>query len=158
DAFHGVARFAGRDVIVIDSREFKARYILIAAGARPIPLNIPGQEYAITSDVFLELDRLPAHIVLVGGGYIAAEFSHLASRARAHVTVFQRTERMLPAFDPDLVRLAHGEVRQTRHRRAHADDRATDRQDGRWFHRARFNKWARAEGSGRCCRARRRTR
>ena len=78
DAFHGVARFAGRDVIVIDGREFKARYILIAAGARPIPLEIPGQEHAIASDGFLELDRLPARIVLVGGGYIAAEFSHLA--------------------------------------------------------------------------------
>src|SRR5262249_5035362 len=103
DAFHGVARFAGRDVVVVDGQEIKAGYILIAAGARPIPLDIPGQEHAITSDVFLELDRLPARIVLVGGGYIAAEFSHLASRAGAHVTVLQRAERMLPAFDPDLV-------------------------------------------------------
>jgi len=103
DAFHGVARFAGRDVVVVDGQELKAGYILIAAGARPIPLDIPGQEHAITSDVFLELDRLPARIVLVGGGYIAAEFSHLAARAGAHVTVLQRAERMLPAFDPDLV-------------------------------------------------------
>jgi len=40
---------------------------------------------------------------MVGGGYIAAEFSHLAARAGGHVTVLQRAERMLPAFDPDLV-------------------------------------------------------
>jgi len=103
DAFHGLARFTGRDVIVVEGREFKARYILIAAGARPIPLDIPGQEHAITSEVFLELDRLPARIVLVGGGYIAAEFSHIAARAGVHVTVLQRAERMPPAFDPDLV-------------------------------------------------------
>jgi glutathione reductase (NADPH) len=103
DAFHGVARFAGRDVVVVEGREFKARYTLIAAGARPIPLDIPGQEHAITSEEFLELDRRPARIVLVGGGYIAAEFSHLAARAGAHVTVLQRAGRMLPAFDPDLV-------------------------------------------------------
>jgi pyruvate/2-oxoglutarate dehydrogenase complex dihydrolipoamide dehydrogenase (E3) component len=103
DAFHGVARFTGRDAIVAEGREFKARYTLIAAGARPIPLDIPGQEHAVTSDVFLELDRLPARIVLVGGGYIAAEFSHLAARAGVHVTVLQRAEQMLPAFDPDLV-------------------------------------------------------
>ena len=103
DAFHGVARFTGRDAVVVEGREFKARYILIAAGARPIPLDIPGQEHAVTSDVFLELDRLPARIVLVGGGYIAAEFSHLAARAGVHVTVLQRAEQMLPAFDPDLV-------------------------------------------------------
>ena len=47
--------------------------------------------------------EFPARFALVGGGYIAAEFSHLAARAGAHVTVLQRAERMLPAFDPDLV-------------------------------------------------------
>ena len=103
DAFHGLARFTGRDVVVVEGRELKARYILIAAGARPIPLDIPGQEYAVTSDVFLELDRLPALIVLVGRRYIAAEFSRLSARAGVHVTVLQRAEQMLPAFDPDLV-------------------------------------------------------
>src|SRR3984893_8081262 len=103
DAFHGFARFTGRDVVVTEGRELKARYILIAAGARPIPLDIPGQEHAVTSEEFLELEQLPARIVLVGGGYIAAEFSHLAARAGVHVTVLQRAERMLPAFDPDLV-------------------------------------------------------
>src|SRR5262249_25682198 len=70
---------------------------------RPVPLDIPGQEHAVTSEGFLELDRLPARIVLVGGGYIAAEFSHITARAGVHVTVLQRAERMLPAFDPDLV-------------------------------------------------------
>ena len=57
----------------------------------------------MTSDRFLELNALPARIALVGGGYIAAEFSQLAARAGVHVTVLQRAERMLPAFDPDLV-------------------------------------------------------
>lgn len=57
----------------------------------------------MTSEHFLELDALPARIALVGGGYIAAEFSQLAARAGAQVTVFQRGARMLPAFDPDLV-------------------------------------------------------
>ena len=84
DAFHGLARFTGRDVIVVEGLELKARYILIAAGARPIPLDIPGQEHAVTSEEFLELDRLPARIALVGGGYIAAEFSHIKI-GRAHV-------------------------------------------------------------------------
>jgi glutathione reductase (NADPH) len=103
DAFHGLARFTGPDVVVVEGQELRARHILIAAGARPVPLKIPGQEHAITSDRFLELDALPARIVLVGGGYIAAEFSQLAARAGVHVTVLQRAEQMLPAFDPDLV-------------------------------------------------------
>ncbi len=51
----------------------------------------------------MELERLPDRIVTVGGGYIAAEFSHIAARAGAKVVILQRGERMLPQFDPDLV-------------------------------------------------------
>jgi glutathione reductase (NADPH) len=40
---------------------------------------------------------------MVGGGYIAAEFSHIAARAGAKVTVLQRAERMLTRFDHELV-------------------------------------------------------
>ena len=52
---------------------------------------------------FLELDELPARIVMVGGGYIASELSHIAARAGANVTVLQRGQRILPHFDGDLV-------------------------------------------------------
>ena len=103
DAFHGLARFTGPDTVTVEGQELKARYILLASGARPVPLHIPGEEHVITSDRFLELDTLPASITLVGGGYIAAEFSHIAARAGSRVTVLQRAERMLPAFDADLV-------------------------------------------------------
>src|SRR5260370_40681719 len=40
---------------------------------------------------------------MVGGGYIASEFSHIAVRAGAQVTILQRGARILPRFDPDLV-------------------------------------------------------
>ena len=103
DLFHGRARFVGRNNLAVEEQELTARHVLIATGARPVPLRISGEEYAITSDRFLELEHLPKRIVLVGGGYIAAEFSHIAARAGAQVTVLQRAERMLPAFDPDLV-------------------------------------------------------
>ncbi len=103
DAFHGLARFTGTDTVRVDGTELRARHILIATGARPVPLGIPGEEHVATSDDFLELEELPKRIVLIGGGYIAAEFSHLAARAGATVTVLQRGVRMLPAFDPDLV-------------------------------------------------------
>jgi glutathione reductase (NADPH) len=76
---------------------------VIAAGARPVPLDLPGAEHAITSDAFMELEDLPKRIVMVGGGYIAAEFSRIAARAGAKVTVLQRAERLLTRFDPELV-------------------------------------------------------
>jgi glutathione reductase (NADPH) len=103
DAFHGLARFTGPDAVSIAGQELKARHILIATGARPVPRRLPGAEHIITSDRFLELESLPQWIVLIGGGYIAAEFSHVAARAGAHVTVLQRADHMLPHFDPDLV-------------------------------------------------------
>ena len=68
-----------------------------------MPLIFPGAEHLITSDRFLELDELPARIVMVGGGYIAAEFSHIAARTGASVTVLQRAERMLTHFEPEPV-------------------------------------------------------
>jgi glutathione reductase (NADPH) len=103
DAFHGKARFAGRDTIEVNGRTFQARHALLATGARPVPLTFRGAEHVITSDRFLELEQLPARIVMVGGGYVAAEFSHIAARAGAKVTVLQRAERMLTRFEPELV-------------------------------------------------------
>src|SRR5262245_36263872 len=102
-AFHDVARFTGPDTVTVGNDTLRARNILIATGARPIPLGFPGAEHAITSDAFMELERLPERIVMVGGGYIAAEFSHIAARAGANVTVLQRGARMLPQFDAELV-------------------------------------------------------
>jgi glutathione reductase (NADPH) len=103
DTFHGHARFTSRNTIKVDDELLTGRHFLIAAGAEPVKLGIPGEEYLATSEDFLNLERLPQRIVLVGGGYIAAEFSHIAARAGAKVTILQRGERMLVHFDPDLV-------------------------------------------------------
>ncbi|MBI0539584.1 NAD(P)/FAD-dependent oxidoreductase, partial [Roseomonas sp. KE2513] len=103
DAFHGIARFTGPDMVVVDEQELKARHILIATGARPVSLGITGEEHVATSDDFLELETLPSRVAFIGGGYIAAEFSHLAARAGAKTTILQRGTRLLPQFDPDLV-------------------------------------------------------
>jgi len=103
ETFHGRARFTGKDSLAVGDRELKARYVLLASGAEPVPLGILGEEHVMTSERFLELETLPKRIVFVGGGYIAAEFSHLTARAGSEVVVLQRAERMLPAFDPDLV-------------------------------------------------------
>ena len=104
-AYHGRARFTGPNTLDIAGAPVESRFVLIAAGAKPKRLGIPGEEHLATSTDFLELDLLPKRIVMVGGGYIAAEFSHVAARAGAEVTVLQSAPRMLPPFDPDLVDL-----------------------------------------------------
>ena len=103
EALHGKARFIGRNVLKVENETLEGRHFLIAAGAEPVKLGILGEEHLVRHEDFLNLQRLPRRIVLVGGGYIAAEFSHIAARGGAHVTIVQRAERMLPRFDPDLV-------------------------------------------------------
>ncbi len=103
DAYHGLARFTAPDKIEVEGCELVGRHILIATGASPVPLGIPGDELISTSDDFLEIESLPRRIALIGGGYIAAEFSHLAARSGAQVTILQRGARLLPQFDGNVV-------------------------------------------------------
>jgi glutathione reductase (NADPH) len=101
--YHGRARFVGPRSVEVAGETLEGLFVLIATGAEPVKLGIPGEEHLISSTGFLELQELPNRIVLVGGGYIAAEFSHIAARAGAKVTVLQRGERMLKPFDADVV-------------------------------------------------------
>jgi glutathione reductase (NADPH) len=103
-AFHGRARFIGqRTVIVDDTHRLNGHHILIAAGAHPTKLGIPGEDNIVKSDQFLELDELPSSIAFVGGGYISFEFAHIAAIAGSKVTILHRGTRPLNNFDPYLV-------------------------------------------------------
>ena len=83
--FHGRAFFTDRNSISVegnrnnDNTALKGKSILIATGAKPTTLRIPGSENIITSDDFLNFDHedLPDRIVFVGGGYISFEFAHI---------------------------------------------------------------------------------
>lgn len=101
--YHGEASFTGPSSLSVAGTELESRFVLIASGAEPVRLGIPGEEYLLTSEDFLALEALPPRIAFVGGGYIAAELSHIAARAGAQATVFQRGSRMLPQFEPELV-------------------------------------------------------
>lgn len=111
ETYHGRARFVGSNSVEVAGNTLDGGFVLIAAGAEPVKLGIAGEEHLISSTEFLDLEELPQRIVLVGGGYIAAEFSHIAARAGAKVTVLQRAERMLKAFDADLVGWLTGKSR-----------------------------------------------
>ncbi|WP_299309900.1 NAD(P)/FAD-dependent oxidoreductase [uncultured Croceicoccus sp.] len=103
DTFHGAAQFTGPNSLKVDAAELSGRHVLIASGAAPVPLGIAGEDHLVDNEFFLAMEQLPRRIVLVGGGYIAAEFSHIAARAGAKVTVIQRGPRMLTHFEPELV-------------------------------------------------------
>ncbi|MBI4482893.1 MAG: NAD(P)/FAD-dependent oxidoreductase [Acidobacteria bacterium] len=102
-AFHDRARFAGPTAVQVGDDVLEGRKVVIATGAKPAKLNIPGSEHLTASDQFLELDELPPRMVFVGGGYISFEFAHVAARAGTQVTILHRGARPLGRFDPDLV-------------------------------------------------------
>lgn len=101
---HGDVHFTGPDTVDVNGTTLRAKHFHIATGARPMTLNIPGEDLLITSTDFLELPEKPARIVFVGGGFIAMEFAHVSKRAGAsEVTVLEMVQRPLANFDPDLV-------------------------------------------------------
>lgn len=102
-AFHGRTRFLDQTTLQVGDDTLSGRFVLIAAGAKPVTLNIPGEEHLTTSDQFLEVERLPRRITFVGGGYISFEFAHVAARAGARVQILHRGARPLEGFDTDLV-------------------------------------------------------
>ncbi|WP_292518882.1 NAD(P)/FAD-dependent oxidoreductase [Methanoculleus sp.] len=100
--YHGFARFTGPNRVAIGNDTFTARYIVIAAGAHPRPLNVPGEDLITPSEDFFYLPKLPERIIFIGGGYISFEFAHVATRAGSTVTILQRSGRVLSGFDPDI--------------------------------------------------------
>lgn len=92
--FHGQARFVGgNSVEVARTGVLQGRYILIATGAEPRPLSMPGAELVIDSTAFMELDALPKRILFIGGGYISFEFAHIAARAGSEVIIVDHGAR-----------------------------------------------------------------
>jgi glutathione reductase (NADPH) len=103
DLLRGAAVFVDEQTLLVGGQTFGAAHFVIASGAKPVPLNIPGEEMVLSSEDFLAAEFLPKRIVFIGGGYISFEFAHIAAVAGAQVTILQRGERALVGFDPQLV-------------------------------------------------------
>ncbi len=109
DLLMGEASFTGPKTLELrlnngETRELTADTILINAGARPAKPSIPGIEAVATLDStsIMELDEIPEHLLIVGGGYIGLEFGQLFRRFGSQVTVIQRGAGLLAREDPDV--------------------------------------------------------
>lgn len=103
--YHGRAKFIAENTIELNENMLYAEKFVIANGAKPRKLSIPGDDLLIDSTAFLELDELPEDILLVGGGFIAFEFAHIVARFGVKATIVHRGEWPLEKFDNDLVNL-----------------------------------------------------
>ena len=95
-------------------RSITADNVFINTGTRPSLPPIPGLAEAtpLTSETLLELDRLPEHLVVLGGGYIGLEFAQMFRRFGSRVTVIERGPQFLPREDPDVAEQVLGILRE----------------------------------------------
>jgi glutathione reductase (NADPH) len=101
---HGRARLIDAHTVEVDKIGTRtADKILIATGGRPwMPKDLPGVEFAITSNEAFHLPEVPKRIVIAGGGYIAVEFAGIFNGLGAQVTLVHRGPNLLRGFDDDV--------------------------------------------------------
>ena len=98
-------RFVGEHALETDGgRRITADQIVVAAGSRPVLPDVPGMDLpqVHTSDTVMRLPELPERILIIGGGYIAAEFGFVFSAFGARVTMAARSGPLLRALDDTL--------------------------------------------------------
>jgi pyruvate/2-oxoglutarate dehydrogenase complex dihydrolipoamide dehydrogenase (E3) component len=108
DLIRGEARFTGAKSLCVDSPDgrldFTAEQIFLDVGTRPSPPALPGLDgmAVLDSTSIMELDAVPEHLLVLGGGYIGLEFSQMFRRFGSRVTVVHRGERLLRREDDDV--------------------------------------------------------
>jgi pyruvate/2-oxoglutarate dehydrogenase complex dihydrolipoamide dehydrogenase (E3) component len=85
-------------------KELTAKHIFINAGARPIKPTLPGLDMVPTLDStsIMELDKVPEHLLVLGGGYIGLEFAQMFRRFGSKVTIIQQRGQLLGREDTDV--------------------------------------------------------
>lgn len=107
----GKAAFTGPKTLKVTPTEaggepafIEADYIFINVGCHPAPLTIPVADEitVLDSTSVMELDTVPEHLAVLGGGYVGLEFAQMFRRFGARVTVVQRAKQLLGREDEDI--------------------------------------------------------
>ncbi len=104
DVFLGEARFTAPKVLDVDGTEVSGERIVLAVGSRPALPDIPGlgEVPHHTSDTIMRIDDLPRSMIVLGGGFIAAEMSHVFGALGSHITIVHRGPNLLGAHEHDI--------------------------------------------------------
>jgi pyruvate/2-oxoglutarate dehydrogenase complex dihydrolipoamide dehydrogenase (E3) component len=109
DLLMGEASFTGPKKLEVrlnvgELLELTADHIFINVGARPANPPIEGLDGvpALNSTSIMELDEVPEHLLVLGGGYVGLEFAQMFRRFGSEVTVVQRGKQLMSREDPDV--------------------------------------------------------
>ena len=100
----GTARFSDAHTVQCDDRSYRSGRILVATGGSPRIPPLPGLEKCAyyTSRSALLLKKIPASLVIIGGGVIAVELGQMYYRLGCRVTILEHGPRLLPTVEPEL--------------------------------------------------------
>ncbi|MBV1799907.1 FAD-containing oxidoreductase [Siccirubricoccus sp. G192] len=100
----GSARFTGPHEVAVGNQRLSAPRIFINTGGRPLVPDWPGlagMPY-LTNTSMMAMDRVPDHLIVVGGSYIGLEFAQMYRRFGARVSVLEMADRLIAREDPDV--------------------------------------------------------
>jgi len=107
--FTGTAAFESPGSMRVGEDVLEAPEIFLNVGARPTIPNMRGVDVApfLTSTTILDLEELPAHLIVVGGGYVGLEFAQMFRRFGSEVTVVDKNTRLASLEDEDASKVIH---------------------------------------------------
>jgi pyruvate/2-oxoglutarate dehydrogenase complex dihydrolipoamide dehydrogenase (E3) component len=102
--YKGQAKFESARSVSVDGQVLTSERIFINVGGRPRVPVYPGIENVpfLTSTSLLELEELPAHLVIIGGSYVGLEFAQMYRRFGSEVTVIEKEPRLLSREDEEI--------------------------------------------------------
>ena len=102
--YRGHARFTGKTRVRINDEDVTADKIFVDVGGRPLVPKMPGLDSVpyLTNVTMMELDFVPAHLIVVGGSYIGLEFGQMLRRFGARVTIVEMGPRLIGREDEDV--------------------------------------------------------
>ncbi len=104
DFYHTTGEFIDAYTLKVGEKKIKGDKILICSGSEPLVPPIKGLEEGgyFTSEGLLHLTELPKKVVVIGGGYIGAEFGFFLSMMGSDVTILGKREQFVPGEEPEI--------------------------------------------------------
>ncbi|WP_298225766.1 dihydrolipoyl dehydrogenase [Acidocella sp.] len=105
----GEAKFIDTNKVEVAGKAYTANHIVIATGSDSMPLKgvDVDEKHIVTSTGALELDKVPGHLVVIGGGVIGLELGSVWRRLGAEVTVIEFLDHIAPTMDADISKSFH---------------------------------------------------
>jgi pyruvate/2-oxoglutarate dehydrogenase complex dihydrolipoamide dehydrogenase (E3) component len=113
DVFIGKGRFTGKNTIEVNGQALNFAKAVVATGGTAAVPNIPGLKQApyLTNASIFNLTELPARMGVIGAGPIGLELAQAFQRFGSQVTVFSRSDKILPKEDPDAAKIVENSLR-----------------------------------------------